>query len=185
MLDVTRDPRWGRTAEGPGEDAWLAARFAQAKVRGFQSPGLADAGAVAATAKHLGAYGAVSAGREYTSVDISERQLQEVYLPSFGAAVEAGVAAIMPAFTDLAGVPMTENAAILSDLVRGQWGFSGVIISDYRAIAELVAHGVAGDLADAAALALAAGVDVDMMGEAYARGLPLALEASPRADLWV
>jgi beta-glucosidase len=176
MLDVTRDPRWGRTAEGPGEDAFLASLFARAKVRGFQSPELADASAIAATAKHLGAYGAVSAGREYASVDISERQLHEVYLPSFHAAVAAGVAAIMPAFSDLAGTPMTANAAILRDLVRGRWGFSGVIISDYRAIAELLAHGVAGDLAEAAALALAAGVDIDMMGEAYAKGLPIALE---------
>jgi len=175
MLDVTRDPRWGRTAEGPGEDAWLASRFARAKVHGFQSTDLANPDAVAATAKHLGAYGAVNAGREYAPVDISERQLREVYLPSFGAAAEAGVAAVMPAFTDLAGTPMSANAAILRDLVRGRWGFSGVIISDYRAIAELVSHGVAADLADAAALALAAGIDIDMMGEAYAKGLPVAL----------
>ncbi|MGH8324257.1 MAG: glycoside hydrolase family 3 N-terminal domain-containing protein, partial [Steroidobacteraceae bacterium] len=177
MLDVARDPRWGRTAEGPGEDTFLASRFAEAKVRGFQSSHLGDASAIAATAKHLAAYGAVTAGREYASVDISQRQLHEVYLPPFRAAVEAGVAAIMPAFTDLDGTPMTANAAILRDLVRGKWGFSGVMISDYGAVAELVAHGVAEDLADAAALALAAGVDIDMMGGgAYAEGLPRALE---------
>jgi beta-glucosidase len=177
MLDVARDPRWGRIAEGPGEDTFLASRFAEAKVRGFQSPHLGDASAIAATAKHLAAYGAVTAGREYASVDISQRQLHEVYLPPFRAAVEAGVAAIMPAFTDLDGMPMTANAAILRDLVRGQWGFSGVMISDYGAVAELIAHGVAEDLADAAALALAAGIDIDMMGgSAYAEGLPRALE---------
>jgi beta-glucosidase len=176
MLDVTRDPRWGRVAEGPGEDAYLASRFAKAKVRGFQSPDLSAADAIAATAKHLGGYGAVGAGREYAPVDISERQLHEVYLPAFAAAIEADVAAIMPAFTDLAGVPMTANAAILSDLVRFRWGFAGVMISDYKAIVELIAHGVAGDLGDAAALALKAGVDIDMLGEAYPAGLPLALK---------
>jgi beta-glucosidase len=176
MIDVTRDPRWGRTAEGPGEDAWLASRFAQAKVRGFQSPGLGKPSAMAATAKHLAAYGGVKAGREYASVDVSERQLHEDYLPPFRAAVEAGVAAIMPAFMDLAGVPMTANAAILRDLVRGQWGFAGVMISDYSAVAELVAHGVAEDNVEAAALALAAGVDIDMVARAYAAGLPGALE---------
>ena len=176
MLDVARDPRWGRIAEGPGEDPWLAARFAEAKLRGFQGRGLASPGSLAATAKHLGAYGAATAGRDYASVDISERSLHEVHLPPFRAAVAAGVAAIMPAFTDLAGVPMTANAAVLRGLVRGQWGFDGVVVSDYGAIAELVAHGVAEDLAAAAALALRAGVDIDMMGDAYARGLPAALE---------
>jgi beta-glucosidase len=177
MIDVARDPRWGRTVEGPGEDSFVAACFARAKVRGFQSPRLSDASAVAATAKHLAAYGAVQAGREYASVDVTERQLREIYLPPFRAAVEAGVAAIMPAFTDLDGTPMTANAAVLRDLVRGQWGFSGVMISDYGAVAELVVHGVAADLAEAAALALNAGVDIDMMGGgAYAEGLPLALE---------
>ncbi len=176
MLDVARDPRWGRIAESPGEDPWLAARFAEAKVRGFQGQDLAAATSLAATAKHLAGYGAVTAGREYASVDVSERTFHEVYLPPFRAAVAAGVAAIMPAFTDLAGLPMTANAAILSDLVRDRWGFAGVMISDYGAIAELVAHGVAADLAEAAALALKAGIDIDLMGDAYARGLPIALE---------
>jgi beta-glucosidase len=176
MLDVARDPRWGRIAESPGEDPWLASRFAEAKIRGLQGRDLASGKNLAATAKHLAGYGAVTAGREYASVDVSERTLREVYLPPFKAAVEAGVAAIMPAFTDLAGLPMTANAAILSDLVRDRWGFAGVIISDYGAIAELVAHGVAADLAEAAALALKAGIDIDLMGHAYARGLPTALE---------
>jgi beta-glucosidase len=176
MLDVARDPRWGRIAESPGEDPWLAGRFAEAKVRGFQGGDLSAADSLAATAKHLAAYGAVTAGRDYAPVDVSERSLHEVYLPPFRAAVAAGVAAIMPAFHNLAGVPMSANAAVLRDVVRGRWGFEGVIVSDYGAIAELVVHGVAEDLADAAALALRAGIDIDLMGNAYARGLPGALE---------
>ncbi len=113
MLDVARDPRWGRIAESPGEDPWLAARFAEAKVRGLQGEDLASGENLAATAKHFAGYGAVTAGRDYASVEMSERTLHEVYLPPFKAAVAAGVAAIMPAFTDLAGVPMTANAALL------------------------------------------------------------------------
>src|SRR6202035_2284842 len=114
MLDIARDPRWGRSAEGPGEDPWLAARIAESKVHGFQGSDLGAPDALAATAKHFCAYGAVTAGRDYASVDISERTLHEVYLPSFAAAVATGVAAIMPSFTDLAGIPMTANAALLN-----------------------------------------------------------------------
>jgi beta-glucosidase len=176
MLDVARDPRWGRIAESPGEDPWLGARFARAKVEGFQGDDLAAADSLAATAKHLAAYGAVTAGRDYATVDISDRSFHEIYLPPFRAAVAAGVAAIMPAFHDLAGVPMTANAAVLRGVVRERWGFDGVIVSDYGAIAELMVHGVAADVAEAAALALQAGVDIDLMGDAYARGLPGALE---------
>jgi beta-glucosidase len=176
MLDVTRDPRWGRIAESPGEDPWLAACFAIAKIRGLQGRDLAEATSLAATAKHLGAYGAVGAGREYASVDISERSLLETYLPPFKAAVDAGVSCIMPAFTDLAGIPMSANVAVLRGLVRGRWGFQGVYISDYNAIAELINHGIAADITDAAALALRAGINIDLMSAAYERGLPTALE---------
>jgi beta-glucosidase len=176
MLDVSRDPRWGRSAEGPGEDPWLAARFAEAKVRGFQGANLAAADALAAVAKHFCAYGAVTAGRDYASVDISERTLHEVHMPSFAAAVASGVAAVMPAFTDLAGIPMTANREMLRGWLRGRFGFKGVIVSDYNAIAELMHHGIAADLAEAAAHALKAGVDIDMMADAYRRGLPIALE---------
>ena len=175
MLDVARDPRWGRIVESPGEDPWVAMRYARAKVRGLQGESLAAADAVAATAKHLAAYGAVTAGREYASVDVSERSLHEIYLPPFAEAVAAGAAAIMPAFHNLAGVPMTADRALLHDLVRGRWGFGGVNVSDYAAIAELVAQGVAADLEEAAALALRAGVDIDLMGNAYASGLRGAL----------
>jgi len=176
MLDVARDPRWGRIAESPGEDPWLAARFAEAKVRGFQGQGIAEADSVAATAKHLAGYGASIAGRDYASVEVSERTFHEVYLPPFRAAVDAGVAAIMPAFHDLAGVPMTANQTVLRGLVREGWRFDGVMVSDHGAVAELIAHGVAEDDAEAAALALRAGVDIDLMGGAYGRGLPVALE---------
>jgi beta-glucosidase len=176
MLDVARDPRWGRSAEGPGEDPWLGARIAEAKVRGFQGTGLGAPDTLAAVAKHYCAYGAVTAGRDYASVDISERTLREVYMPPFAAAVAAGVAAVMPAFTDLAGIPVTANQDLLRGWLRGRFGFKGVIVSDYNAIAELMHHGIAADLAGAAALALKAGVDIDMMADAYRRGLPIALE---------
>jgi beta-glucosidase len=176
MLDVARDPRWGRCVEGPGEDSWLAARIAEAKVRGFQGSRLAAADALAAVAKHFCAYGAVTAGRDYASVDISERTVREVYMPAFAAAVSAGVSAVMPCFTDLAGIPMTANVALLRGWLRGRFGFKGVIVSDYNAIAELMHHGTAADLADAAAQALKAGVDIDMMADAYRHGLPIALQ---------
>jgi beta-glucosidase len=176
MLDVARDPRWGRSAEGPGEDPWLGARIAEAKVRGFQNANIAAADTLAAVAKHFCAYGAVIAGRDYASVDISERTVREVHMPAFAAAVTSGVAAVMPAFTDLAGIPMTANRELLRHWLRGRLGFKGVIISDYNAVAELMHHGVAADLAEAAALALKAGVDIDMMADAYRHGLPIALE---------
>ena len=176
MLDVSRDLRWGRTVEGPGEDPWLAVQIARAKVRGFQGADLASAESVAATAKHFCAYGPVTGGREYASVDISERTLREVHLPAFAAAVHAGAAAIMPAFTDLAGIPMTAHKALLRDYLRGELGFDGVLVSDYNAIGELIQHGVAADIVEAAVLALKAGVDIDMMAEAYRKGLPVALE---------
>ncbi len=175
MLDVSRDIRWGRTAEGPGEDPWLNARIARAKVRGFQGNDLAAADAMAACAKHFVAYSPVTAGREYAPVDISERTLREVHLPGFEAALDAGVATLMPAFTDLNGVPMTAHIPLLRDWLRGERGFEGVVVSDYNAIAELIKHGVAADLADAATLALHAGVDIDMMADAYRKGLPIAL----------
>jgi beta-glucosidase len=176
MLDVSRDLRWGRTVEGPGEDPWLAVQIARAKVRGFQGADLANAESVAATAKHFCAYGPVTGGRDYASVDISERTLREVHLPAFAAAVRAGVVAIMPAFTELGGIPLTMHKPLLRDYLRGELGFDGVIVSDYNAIRELIYHGVAGNIVEAAVLALKAGVDIDMMAEAYRNGLPVALE---------
>ena len=176
MLDVARDPRWGRIVEGPGEDSWVASQMAAAKTLGFQGQDLAAADSLAATAKHFCAYGAVTAGREYASVDVSERTLREIYLPPFSAAVAAGTAAVMPAFIDLAGAPMTANAPLLQGWLRRELGFDGVLISDYNAVAELMNHGVAADAVEAAALALKAGVDIDMTSDCYVRGLPEALK---------
>ena len=170
MLDVARDPRWGRIAEGPGEDPHVAAVYATAKIRAWQAAGIAT------TAKHFAAYAASRAGRDYAAIDVSPRTLAEVYLPPFRAAVEAGALAVMPAFTDIDGVPLTAHRGLLTGLLRDEWGFDGVVIRDYTAIDELVAHGVAADTVEAAALALNAGVDIDMMSRAYERGLPAALE---------
>jgi beta-glucosidase len=176
MLDISRDPRWGRTVEGPGEDPWLAVQIARAKVRGFQGDDLASAESVAATPKHFCAYGASTAGRDYAPVDVSERTVRELHLPAFAAAIAAGAAAIMPAFTDIAGIPMTAHKRLLRDYLRGELGFDGVLVSDYNAIRELIQHGVAGNIVEAAVLALKAGVDIDMMAGAYRDGLPVALE---------
>jgi beta-glucosidase len=176
MLDVARDPRWGRSAEGPGEDPFVGRMMAEAKVAGFQGADLAAADTLAACAKHYCAYGAVTGGREYAATDVSARSLREIYLPPFEAAVAAGVATLMPAFTDLDGMPMSANRPLLKDYLRGRLGFEGVLVSDYNAIAELILHGVAADMAEAAALALKAGVDIDMVANAYRDGIPVALE---------
>lgn len=176
MLDIARDARWGRMVEGPGEDTWLAAQIGAAKTRGFQGKDLNFTTSLAATAKHFGAYGAVTAGREYASADVSERTLLEVYLPPFAAAIAAGVAAIMPAFNDIAGLPMTANAHLLKDILRQRLGFKGVVISDYNAVAELLNHGVAQDLFEAAVLAFNSGVDIDMTSNAFINALPLAVD---------
>lgn len=176
MLDLARDPRWGRIVEGPGEDPTVGRAYARAKVAGFQGRDLARPDGLAATAKHFFAYGAATAGRDYASVDLSERTLHEFYLPAFEAAVKAGCLAIMPAFCDIAGRPVSGDRGWLTELVRDAWGFDGIYVSDYDAIGELVAHGVAADMAEAAARALHAGLDVDMMSRAYPDGLKPALE---------
>jgi beta-glucosidase len=175
MLDVARDPRWGRIVESPGEDPRVGAAFAGAKIRGFQGAALSAPEAIGATAKHFCAYGAAIAGRDYAAADVSERALKEVYLPPFDAAIRAGCVAIMAAYTSVAGIPMTAHRRLLSGYLREKLGFEGVIMSDYRAIAELLQQGVAGDLVEAAALALSAGVDMDMVSGAYVSGLPEAL----------
>ncbi|MBT3069317.1 glycoside hydrolase family 3 C-terminal domain-containing protein [Rhodomicrobium sp. Az07] len=172
MLDVARDPRWGRIVESAGEDAFVTARFAEAKVEGFQTDDLSRSDALAATAKHFAGYAAVNAGREYASADFSQRTFEEVYLPPFAASVNAGVAAIMPAFIEMAGVPLTAHRALLTGVLRERLGFDGVLISDFFAVAELIKHGVAADAAEAAALALNAGVDIDMASGTYTDGLP-------------
>ena len=175
MVDVSRDPRWGRTVEGAGEDPWLNARFGEAKTRGYQATGLEAADGLAGCAKHFCGYGGVLAGREYAPTDVSPRTVREVYLPPFESAVRAGVAAIMPSLNSLNGVPMTAHRELLEDWLRGRLGFDGLIISDYGAVRELVNHGTAADEAEAAALCIRAGCDVDMMGYAYVDHLPAAV----------
>ena len=167
MVDVARDPRWGRVLEGAGEDTFLASKAASARVRGFQGDDLEAVDTVLACAKHLAAYGAAEGGRDYNTVDISERTLREVYLPPFKAAAEAGVATFMTAFNEIAGVPSSSNRHLLNDIVRKEWDWSGMIVSDYTSINELIQHGVARDLPHAGELAIKATVDVDLQGSVY------------------
>ncbi|RCK79824.1 MAG: Glycosyl hydrolase family 3 [Candidatus Ozemobacter sibiricus] len=167
MVDIARDPRWGRIAEGAGEDVWLACRIAEARVRGFQGTDLRRPDTIAACAKHFAAYGAAQAGRDYHTADVSERTLEEVYLPPFEACVKAGVRTVMTAFNEIAGHPCTAHPYLLSDLLRGRWGFTGMVVSDYTAINELVPHGYAADEAEAGRRAVLAGVDMDMQGAVF------------------
>jgi len=172
MLDIARDARWGRCAESPGEDPLLASAFARAMIEGYQQDDLARPDTVMACAKHFAGYGFAEAGRDYAGVDASPYRMHNVVLPPFKTAVEAGVGAIMVGFHDLAGIPCTAHRELLRDLLRGAWGFDGLIVSDYTAIPELVHHGVAADSQDAARRAFTAGVDIDLMGECYFRHLP-------------
>ncbi|MFL9671917.1 glycoside hydrolase family 3 N-terminal domain-containing protein [Pseudomonas marginalis] len=172
MIDIARDPRWGRVVEGTGEDPFLGAALASAKVRGFHGAGPADPSYMLATAKHFVTYGAAEGGRDYNVADVSERTLREVYLPPFQAAVAAGVDGIMPSFNELAGTPLHSNTALLTGVLRNQWRFSGLIVSDFNALWELSQHGIAGSPADRARLAFNAGVDIDMVSQTYRQYLP-------------
>lgn len=172
MLDIARDPRWGRIAEGFGEDPYLASVMADAVVRGFQEAGLHTMAGMAACAKHYVGYGTAEGGRDYNTGEITPTTLENVYLPPFRAAAKAGVATVMAAFIEFDGKPATANGEILNGILRRRWGWDGVIVSDWNAVAELVHHGVAEDLAHAAQLAILAGVDIDMAGGAYWRHLP-------------
>lgn len=176
MVDMTRDPRWGRVVEGAGEDVELACRFAEARVRGFQGRRLSDPDAMLATAKHFVAYGAAEGGRDYDVADVSARRLAEYHYPPFRAALAAGVGSVMVAFNEVNGVPMHANRTLLRDVLRGEWHFDGLIVSDYTGIRELVAHGVAANDLDAGVLAMEAGVDVDMVSAIYTGALPAAVE---------
>ncbi len=171
MVDIARDPRWGRIAEGAGEDPYLGAAMAAARVRGFQGSDLRARDAVLATAKHFAAYGAAEGGRDYNTAEVSERTLREIYLPPFRAAVRAGVGSIMSGFDDLDGVPASANRWLLTDVLRHEWGFQGLVVSDWTSINELREHGVAGSRADAGRLALEAGVDMDMESGIYVNEL--------------
>ena len=167
VVDIARDARWGRIMEGAGEDPFLASRIAEARVRGFQGRDLASVDTVAACAKHFAAYGFAEAGREYNTVEISENTLRNVVLPPFKAAVDAGVATVMNGFNEIGGVPVTASSHLQRQILKGEWGFEGFVVSDWESIGELTVHGVASDLRQAAAMAITAGSDVDMQSEAY------------------
>jgi beta-glucosidase len=167
MIDIARDPRWGRVAESLGEDPRLGSTLAAAMVRGFQGKSLADAESVAACAKHFAAYGTAEAGRDYNSAWIPELLLREVYLPPFKAARDAGVATFMTSFNALNGVPATGNRFLLRDVLRNEWKFDGMVVSDYNAVTEMIPHAYARDASDAARKAADAGVDMEMVSTAY------------------
>lgn len=167
MVDIARDPRWGRIAEGAGEDPFLGAAMAAAYVRGYQGTRLDAPDSIAACAKHYVGYGAAEAGRDYNTTEISEHTLREIYLPPFQSAVRAGALSLMSAFNSINGVPSTANAFTLKQVLRGEWGFGGPVVSDWNAVAELIPHGIALDGATAARKAFQAGVDMDMASSLY------------------
>ncbi len=176
MVDIARDPRWGRIVEGAGEDTYLGCKIAEARVKGFQW-NLWQPNSVLACAKHFAAYGAPQAGRDYAPVDMSSSTLAEVYLPPFKACVDAGVQTFMTAFNDINGIPATGSKWLLTDLLRKQWGFEGFVVSDWNAVMQLVTQGVAEDRADAGCMAVNAGLDMDMTDGVYNESLPDAVKA--------
>ena len=171
MVDIARDPRWGRIMEGAGEDPWLGSLIAKARVNGFQGKGLGNLDAIMACAKHFAAYGAAIGGRDYNSVDMSLRTLWEIYLPPFKAAEEAGVATFMNSFNDLNGIPATANPYLQREVLKGKWNFKGFVVSDWGSVGEMINHGYAKDNYEAAMEAVIAGCDMDMESRSYIKNL--------------
>ena len=171
MVDIARDPRWGRVMEGAGEDPYLGSQIAIARVKGFQGNQLGDLDALMACAKHFAAYGAAIGGRDYNSVDMSERLLWEVYLPPFKAAVDAGAATFMNSFNDLNGIPATGNKMLQRDILKGKWNFKGFVVSDWGSVGEMINHGNVKDGYEAALSAITAGSDMDMESRSYKNNL--------------
>ena len=171
MVDIARDPRWGRVSEGAGEDVYLGSLIAKARVRGYQGSDLSRPDTILATAKHFAAYGAAQAGRDYHTVDISERTMRDVYLPPFKAAADAGAATFMTSFNEYDGVPASGSRYLLTEVLREKWGFKGFVVTDYTSINEMVPHGYAQDLQQAGEQAINAGVDMDMQGAVYMENL--------------
>ena len=172
MVDLVRDPRWGRVMESTGEDPYLNSQFAKAFVRGFQGPELEnDPNRLAACVKHFAAYGAPEGGRDYNTVDMSERQLREYYLPAYKSALDEGAQMVMASFNTVNGIPATGNRKLLRGILRDEWNFDGVVISDWGSVGELIPHGVAADEAEAAYQAIQAGVDIEMMTATYVKHL--------------
>ena len=167
MVDIARDARWGRVSEGSGEDSFLGIQMAVANVKGFQGDDLSKTNTILACAKHFAAYGAAEAGRDYNTVDISERVLRDTYLPAFKATVDAGVKTFMMSFNEISGVPSTGSEFLIRDILKGEWKFDGLVVSDYTGIFEMVAHGFATNDKHAGELAMKAGVDIDMVGGTY------------------
>ena len=167
MVDISHDPRWGRVAEGSGEDPWLGSKIAVAMVRGYQGKDLADPASVLACVKHFALYGAPIGGRDYHTVDMSRRSMEETYFPPYRAAIDAGARTVMTSFNEIDGIPASGNRWLLTDLLRGEWGFQGWIVTDYTAVSEMKNHGTAATDADAAQQSLAAGVDMDMVSELF------------------
>jgi len=175
MVDIARDPRWGRVSEGSGEDTWLGSQVAAATVRGYQGKDLSANDAVLACVKHFALYGATEAGRDYNTVDMSERKMFEYYLPPYKAAIDAGAGSVMSSFNEINGVPAAANKWLLTDVLRKKWGFTGVVATDYTAIMELMNHGL-GDEPKVAELAIKAGDDMDMVSEIYLKQLKTLVE---------
>ena len=171
MIDIARDPRWGRIAESLGEDPFLASRLGAAMVRGFQGEDLSAPGSIAACAKHFAGYGAAESGRDYATTNIPENELRNVHLRPFKAAVDAGVATLMASFSDLNGVPATANGFLMRQVLREEWGFDGFVVSDWDSVRQLAVHGLTGGDRDSAREAASAGVDMEMAGDAYSRHL--------------
>jgi beta-glucosidase len=171
MVDIARDPRWGRVMEGAGEDPYLGSLIATARVKGFQGNGLGNTNAVMACAKHFAAYGAAIGGRDYNAVDMSLRQLHEIYLPPFKAALDAGAATFMNSFNDINGIPATANKYIQRDILKGQWKFKGFVVSDWGSVGEMINHGYSKDSYEAAMQASNAGSDMDMESRSYIQNL--------------
>jgi beta-glucosidase len=172
MVDIARDPRWGRIMESAGEDPYLGEQMAAAQVRGFQGPSIGSPDHILACVKHFGGYGAPEGGRDYDSVDLSDEQLHNVYLRPYHAAVQAGVATVMSAYVDLNGVPATGNRWLMHDVLREQWGFKGFVVSDWDAVKSLTVHGFSSDAADAAYRAFDAGINMEMTSDTYREQLP-------------
>jgi beta-glucosidase len=177
MVDIARDPRWGRVMEGAGEDTYLGSAIAKARVQGFQGNGLGNTDAVMACAKHFAAYGAAIGGRDYNSVDMSLRQLYEIYLPPFKAAADAGAATFMNSFNDLNGIPATGNKLLQRTILKGQWNYKGFVVSDWGSVGEMIKHGYAKDNGEAAMLAANAGSDMDMESRSYIKTLASLVKA--------
>jgi len=182
MVDIARDARWGRIVEGSGEDPYLGAAMARARVRGFQGNDYSGSDKVMACAKHWVAYGAAEGGRDYNTTDMSERTLREIYFPPFKAAVDEGVGTLMSAFNDLNGVPASANPFTLTTVLRSEWKFDGFVVSDYTSVQELIQHGVAANEADAAQLALNAGVDMEMVSRLYSQNGPQLLRSGKLSE---